>query len=301
MTELGGYLHALFGGEGDDSYVETRWKLRNGGMGREFVTVRDRRLPELVAARAAMSDVFIGVAPRSRQDGIRAAVDHSNVLWADCDGEAAVRALTRFKPVPSMVVGSGTTCNCHAYWPTWPPVSPDELERANRRIAYAIGADMRSTDAPRILRPAGTFSYKGGAPVPVTLKRLVMDTYTTAEVTGTLADPPSHRPPARPECAGGLARGDDPLATIAPAIYFEALTGLVPDRAGKVSCPLHEDRTPSCHVYPDPGRGWYCYGCGAGGRIYDLAAHLSGYPLPLRGDDFLRVRDTLTNHLAVTA
>jgi hypothetical protein len=37
---------------------------------------------------------------------------------------------------------------------------------------------------------------------------------------------------------------------------------------------LHEDRTPSLHVYDDLERGWYCFGCGRGGSIYDLAALL---------------------------
>lgn len=35
----------------------------------------------------------------------------------------------------------------------------------------------------------------------------------------------------------------------------------------------------SLKVYP--GGGWKCYGCGAGGRIYQLAGLLGGYPLPL--------------------
>ena len=29
-------------------------------------------------------------------------------------------------------------------------------------------------------------------------------------------------------------------------------------------CPFHDDRTPSLAIYP-PGRGWFCFGCGAGG------------------------------------
>jgi hypothetical protein len=39
---------------------------------------------------------------------------------------------------------------------------------------------------------------------------------------------------------------------------------------------LHEDRTPSLHVYGDPERGWFCFGCGRGGSIYDFAALLFG-------------------------
>jgi DNA primase len=91
----------------------------------------------------------------------------------------------------------------------------------------------------------------------------------------------------------------DQLGDIPPRVYVEALTGLVPTRDGKVSCPLqgHEDGTPSMQVYQDAERGWYCFGCEQGGGVYQLAAILGGYPLPLRGEDFLRVRGVLLDHL----
>ncbi len=39
-------------------------------------------------------------------------------------------------------------------------------------------------------------------------------------------------------------------------------------------CPLpdHDERTPSFTVYADNGRGWFCYGCGRGGDVVNLAA-----------------------------
>lgn len=89
---------------------------------------------------------------------------------------------------------------------------------------------------------------------------------------------------------------DDPLLEIEPAVYVEVLTGQEVGPSRKVSCPLHEDRTPSLHCYDDPARGWACFGCGQGGRIYQLAALLGGYSLPLRGQDFLAVRDVLLEH-----
>jgi len=58
-----------------------------------------------------------------------------------------------------------------------------------------------------------------------------------------------------------------------------------------VSCPFHDDRTPSLHVYETPAGGWYCYGCGRGSSVYDLAADLWG--LETRGADFLEVRRRL--------
>jgi len=48
-------------------------------------------------------------------------------------------------------------------------------------------------------------------------------------------------------------------------------------------------------VYREPGRGWYCFGCGRGGSIYDLAALLLGRRT--RGGDFLELRRELTKKL----
>jgi hypothetical protein len=48
-------------------------------------------------------------------------------------------------------------------------------------------------------------------------------------------------------------------------------------------------------VYPDPERGWHCYGCGGGSTIYDLAAKLWG--LDTRGSDFIELRARLSELL----
>lgn len=230
-------------------------------------------------------------------------MERCHALWADCDTPESMEALGAFQPAPSMVVNSGH--GRHGYWSLWPPVGPDELEHANRRLAHALGADMRATDAARILRPPGTFNHKSGAPVAVTLEHLKVEVYTAEQVTGRLPDPsggdvraPGAGGPVRP-----LSAVPDSLAAISPPVYVEALTGRVPDRSGKVSCPLpdHEDGTPSMHVYEDAAAGWYCYGCGRGGRIYDLAAILGGYRLPLRGADFIAVRGVLLGYFASEA
>jgi hypothetical protein len=62
-----------------------------------------------------------------------------------------------------------------------------------------------------------------------------------------------------------------------------------------VSCPFHTDATPSLHVYPEPGRGWYCYGCGRGGSVYDLAALL--WSISPSGRGFIELRQRLAEAL----
>ena len=83
----------------------------------------------------------------------------------------------------------------------------------------------------------------------------------------------------------------DPLRLVAPPVYFERLTGLRVGPSGKLHCLFHDERSPSLHVYREPGRGWYCFGCGRGGSIYDLAALLSGRET--RGQNFSELRREL--------
>ena len=70
-----------------------------------------------------------------------------------------------------------------------------------------------------------------------------------------------------------------------------ALTGQQVGRSRKVSCPLHEDSTPSLQVYRDPSRGWFCFGCRRGGSIYDLAGAVWG--IEPRGSGFAALREGL--------
>jgi hypothetical protein len=83
----------------------------------------------------------------------------------------------------------------------------------------------------------------------------------------------------------------DPLRLVPPPVYFERLTGLRVGRSGKLRCLFHDDRSPSLHVYREPARGWYCFGCGRGGSIYDLAELLSGRET--RGQSFSELRREL--------
>jgi hypothetical protein len=84
---------------------------------------------------------------------------------------------------------------------------------------------------------------------------------------------------------------DDPLRWVPPPVYFERLTGLQVGPSGKLHCLFHDDRSPSLHVYREPGRGWYCFGCGRGGSVFDLASLLWGRGT--RGPDFVELRRKL--------
>ena len=181
------------------------------------------------------------------------------------------------------MIASGSGRNCHAYWPLTEPLAAGEIERANRRLAHALGADPASADAARILRLPATYSHKHEPPVPVEALRLDVDRrMPAADVVGGLADPP--RPPRTGAPAPDAQRGDDPLLAIPPDVYVQRLLGVEVPRHRKVRCPFHPDRHASLHVYETAERGWYCYGrCRRGGTIYDLAGPLYGYDAARRG------------------
>jgi hypothetical protein len=89
--------------------------------------------------------------------------------------------------------------------------------------------------------------------------------------------------------------GQDVLQQIPASEYLPALTGRAVGRDGKALCPFHEERTPSLHAYEDPARGFYCFGCRAGGSIIDFGARL--YGIDPRGAGFLEIRRRLAADL----
>jgi hypothetical protein len=287
------FLAALAGSADPNEFLELRYRLDDGErMGQLFERpARLRGLATRAIALGRRTDVYVGCAPRTRRHGGRDAVARAFVIWADCDGDAAVAALEQFEPAPSIVVASGTGGNCHAYWPLTEPLAVDGLERANRRLAHALGADPASADAARILRVPGTLSHKHDPPTLVEAIRLDADRrHAASDVIAALPDPPA--PPRRDPIGPAEQRDDDPLLAIAPDVYVRRLLGVEIPRHRKVPCPFHDDRQASLHVYETAERGWYCFGrCRRGGTIYDLAAPLYGYTA--RGEDFLRLRDEL--------
>jgi hypothetical protein len=285
------FLGALHGSAPPGSLVEVRFRL-GPGMGQRFLRAeRLGQVADRIASLAASTDVFVGVIARARRGGSRHdLVERAAVVWVDCDDRASVAALARFRPPPNIVVASSES-NRHAYWLLDEPVGIEEIELVNHRLALALGADLHCGDGARIMRPAGSTNRKHSPPTAVRL--LACDEHARvalADLTARLAPdspPTGHRAIVPPR-----ALSSDPLLALAPRVYVERLLGQPVGRSGKVRCPFHEDGTPSLHVYPEPGRGWYCYGCSRGGSVYDLAALLWGHT-GTRGSEFVALRDEL--------
>jgi len=295
-AKLARYLALLAGREPAGGLLEIRYRHPD-----RHQRMRQRWHPAAHPARAAReilelaghTDVYVGVTPRRHRHGGRSAIHRAWVLWADLDQPDGTDPISRVPVAPGVVISSGTPGHRHLYWPLTQPLSVPQVERANETLAHALGADTGAVlGAATILRPPGTRNHKHTPASPITVERFDLRAHTAKEILHGL--PVVQRPPAaRPARPRDSAR--DPLLNIAPAIYVQALTGQAVPRDRKISCPLHEDRTPSLHVYPDPEHGWHCYGCNQGGTIYDLAAKLSG--LDTRGSDFTELRARLSKLL----
>ncbi len=278
---LSAYINIVHGfGPG---LVEVRHK-RPTGMGQQFLEPRDPELQPLIRRLGAQTDVYVGAALRKGRDGTRAGVGAVGVLWADLDGPAARERYNQTKPKASLEVMTGTGANRHVYWSMQETLTADQAEQGNRRLAHWLGADPACCDAARVLRPPGTFNHKHDPPTAVHLNEVEFEVFTFKEVVGDLPDP--IRQTKQP--AGGFELDlNDPLRSIPPEVYIEALTGQQVGRDSKTLCPLpdHADQDPSCHAYES---GWYCFGCRRGGSIIDLGAAL--YGLEPRGREFHEIR-----------
>ena len=298
--QLDRYLQTIAGDRRGDELLEIRYATGDGGMRRRFISIR--RLDAAARAIRSLSprsDVYCGVLLRSHRAGGRDAVTRSHLAFLEIDAVDALDRLQRFARTPTMIVSSGTAGHAHAYWRLRSRVEAVELEQANRTLASHLGGDLASIDAARILRPAGTLSHKHRPPTPVELLHLDPAVrYELAELVDGLTPAPS-RPAAAAARRERAARTelDELLLAIPAASYVRELTGLEPRRNGKVNCPLHADDTPSLHLYEDGT--FYCFGCGAGGSIYDFAGQL--WSLKTSGRAFLELRARLADSFGLRA
>jgi hypothetical protein len=290
---LDSYLRVLAGPAPGARLLEIRFALRHRDMGRLFIAAHSAPgASRLIQRLAFRTDVYVGVCLRSRRAGGRDAIDRSHLAFVEIDAPDAVERLRDFTHPPSMIVSSGTHGHAHAYFVLSAPVAVPELERTNRRIAHALGGDLASVDAARIFRPPATWNHKHTPPAQVELVELEPSRrYDVNRLVDGLADP--QRPRARdPVESRRTARTEvDRLLLAIPAVkYVRVITGVSPNRAGKIHCPFHEDRTPSLQLYDDGS--WYCFGsCQAGGSIFDFAAH--AWQMDAKGATFLRLRARL--------
>lgn len=298
-SDLDQYLRLIAGPDPDGRLLNLRFRLRGGGMGQEFIPAASLPLAGAIIRRLTpVTDVYVAIALRDRRAGGRDAVGGCRLAFVDLDAATGLESTAAFERPPTIVVQTSPG-RAHCYWQLHPPVTPTELEQANRRLAHHLHGDPASVDAARIARPPQTANYKYRPAQAVRLLACHPDRiYHPAELAADLPDPPSAPPrprrPPRPRPSRNSI--DRALLAIPAEQYVQALTGRQPDRTGKVLCPFHEDRNPSLQLYADGS--WYCFGaCHAGGTIYDFAARALGSDT--KGAAFLELRDRLADRFGV--
>ena len=292
---------ALFGREPSGALIEVRYR-HGDGMRRDFLAHTDtfaaaRTILRLGPAQRRLRRRRATPPPRRRQGRHR---PHLDAVGRPRHPDRTRPARQRLPVAPAILIASGTAGHLHAYWPLHQPISitagrsrePPARRAARRR--QRRGHERR--DDPR---PPGTYSFKTTPPTPV-LRAAPRPGSSRHCRRRQTRSPTTHgrRHPARRSRDPRAAAGSDPLRALDPAHYVSVLTGQTVGRSRKISCPLHEDRTPSFHVYEHPEDGWYCFGCRRHGHtVYDLASLLwfSGQSAgePLRGARFLEVRRRL--------
>jgi hypothetical protein len=154
--------------------------------------------------------LYYGALPRAQKNSTDLVA--GRVLWVDCDDPDAVKALNDFKP-PNAVIESGSVTdgvpNVQALWFLDQLAAPEEITLGCRTLAHALGADMASAEAARILKVPGSRSDKPGGRV-ARIVRLSKAPYRLARLTAGLQPPVdltgrTDRPNGRPMPKGSLA------------------------------------------------------------------------------------------------
>jgi len=297
VEALDSYLRMLAGPAPGARLLEIRFALRHRDMGHLFVAAHSAPgASRLIRRLAARTDVYVGVCLRTRRAGGRNAIDRSHLAFVEIDTPDALDRLRAFRHPPTAIVLSGSAGHAHAYYTLSAPVAVPQLERANRQLAQTLGGDLASVDAARILRPPSSWNHKHLPSAPVELIELDQTRrYDLNQLVDGL-DEPARRPLAGVTTSSRTGRTeiDRLLLAIPAAEYVHALTGITPDRAGKIHCPFHDDGTASLQLYSDGT--WYCFGtCQAGGSIFDFASRV--LKLETRGRAFLELRGRLADEL----
>jgi RepB DNA-primase from phage plasmid len=239
------------------------------------------------------------VGPRGRNEAVAGAI----CAWVDLDDPERLEGLREFAHRPHLVVASGSGGR-HAYWRLDRPVGREEIAQANRMLCERLGGDRQSTNPARLMRLPGSANWKSGEPAQCRIlwADLASPGHEPASLLEGLRDPREPRPPARRSAWRG-SDGERELDAVPPPQYFWAIAQIaVPEGGGHVRCPhaAHPDRHPSAYCYPESGRGWHCFSCGAGGGAVQLVAALRGLETAgLRGEAYVRCRSEALRRLGI--
>ena len=160
-----------------------------------FNITDDKKIPEYVN-RSIDKNVYFGVATRDGNGGRKENIVHIPAAYCDIDFKTTSvdNFKNRIKKFPfrsSLSIHSGA--GCHLYWKLNEPAEKSDIatvEDVNRRIAHALGGDLNSTDAARILRVPEHHNQKYNPPRSVRIIKINPFFYELDNFLEILPEPP---------------------------------------------------------------------------------------------------------------
>lgn len=193
--DINEFLKFLFGDE--EGYVYAPYKNPNGSFHQDWYKYPDDWnhgvMEYHLVNTGGHSDQYIAPALFNSKDTKDFKL--SNVVWCDFD-EGTPNELGDF-PKPSIrVSSSNNTTKEHWYWRLLQPERDSgSLERYNKQLAYALGADKGCWNFSRVLRPIETLNHKYTPASPVSFLEssdTVLDGYLLGmlpKVSETISEP----------------------------------------------------------------------------------------------------------------
>jgi hypothetical protein len=269
------------------------WEKRSNSERYPHITETERIVELVRTGRIRHKEVCFGAVLRTKVKGTRDAAGDSHLVWIDIDRPGELHRLWAW-PFPPHALASSGRGGVHAFWRLAialraEPREREYVERANLRLSYQLAGDIQVRHRNCLLRAPGSINHKNGNWCHVLFADLHRPPYDPKMLVGSLPEPPPEfvgragvrRVPRRTRRFAASVHDEDPARRIAPRDYFRVLADRDPGEYRFIQCPNPnhkggQERTPSCEVYDEPEEGWYCWGCGAGGSIYDLAAVMLG-------------------------
>lgn len=114
-------------------------------------------------------------------------------FWVMVTGTDQNQRLSRFRPLPTIVLREGASSRRTAIWWLSQGMTYDWCLKGNLRIAHFLRAVKKTGNPDHALFPVpGTaIRAEGARPVPVMVERLSIDAHTPKQVVGRLKDPPA--------------------------------------------------------------------------------------------------------------
>lgn len=252
-------------------FIELRAIPVSKGMPRRAFTslAAVEEIEKTIAAWRGSHNVFVGIAPRTREAGGRDAVGLVHVAWVDIDDAGAENSLEQFEPTPTLIVASGSPGHLHAYWALSDGIEPSDIEEINRALAERLGGDPTVVDAARVMRVPGTLNFKHDPPAEAQIVSGSGVTYPVEELREALDVGESVEVAADPASTANFGETSEPVSKI-----LEHLKRVTPTGTGWTAlCPAHDDHNPSLSVAEgDDGR--CLLHCFAGCPVEDVVAKL---------------------------